>query len=187
MQSAKIKHADNEKKVCKPYYELDFSKDRVKPYQVLAINRGETEKVLRVSLDVVERDWQQPISAVFRSDPRSSLAAQLDLAIDDAAHRLLLPAIERDVRRTLTEQAEAHAITVFATNLRGLLNQPPLAGRTILGIDSGFRTCSKIAVADPTGKVLATPTVNSHKPQKQGDAALNTLKAVIERYGVTLF
>ncbi len=103
--------------------------DRLKPYQVLAINRGEAEKVLRVRLDVAERDWRLPVESVFRANPRSPLAEQLALAIEDAAARLLLPAIERDVRRALTEQAEAHAIQVFAANLRGLLTQPP-SGRT---------------------------------------------------------
>ncbi len=186
LQCHKIEGADDPKKVYETYYECEFLVSRLKPYQVLAINRGETEKVLHVGIDVAERDWQQPIFRSFRPDPRSPLAGQLELAIDDTAHRLLLPAIERDVRRTLTEQAEAHAINVFAMNLRGLLNQPPLAGRTVLGIDPGFRTGSKIAVIDPTGKVLDTGTIYPHEPQRQYDAALRTLRTLVERHHISL-
>ncbi|MEP7288049.1 MAG: Tex family protein [Chloroflexota bacterium] len=186
LQCGKIEDAEDSKKVYETYYEFDFRVDRIRPHQVLAINRGETEKVLRVSLDIADRDWQQPIQHVFRPDPRSPLVTQLELAFDDAAHRLLLPSIERDVRRTLTEQAEAHAISVFGTNLRGLLSQPPLAGHTILGLDPGFRTGCKVAVVDPTGKVLETATIYPHEPQKQRDTALKTLRNLIERHGVTL-
>src|SRR5262249_11937356 len=133
-----------------------------------------------------ERDWQQPIQNVFRSDSRSPLATQLTLAIDDAGQRLLLPAIERDVRRVLTEQAEAHAIDIFGTNLRGLLSQPPLAGHTVIGLDPGFRTGCKVAVVDATGKVLDTTTIYPHEPQRQWDAALKTLRGLIDRHHATL-
>src|SRR5258708_5126477 len=186
VQCAKIEDAEDPKKVYETYYDFELRTDRVRPHQVLAINRGESEKVLRVRLDVAERDWQQPIRAVFRSDPRSPLANQLELAITDAAQRLLLPAIERDVRRILTEQAESHAITVFATNLRGLLSQPPLAGHTILGLDPGFRTGCKVAVVDPTGKVLETTTIYPHEPQRQRDASLRTRQTLIDRHHITL-
>jgi len=186
LQCHKIDNADDPKQVYETYYDCEFLVSRLKPYQVLAINRGETEKILHVRIDVAERDWQQPILHSFRPDPRSPLAGQLELAIDDAAQRLLLPAIERDVRRTLTEQAEAHAINVFAMNLRGLLNQPPLAGHTVLGIDPGFRTGCKIAVIDPTGKVLDTGTIYPHEPQRRWAEALRTLRGLIERHYITL-
>jgi len=186
LRSAKIESADDAKKVYETYYAFDFRVDRVKPHQVLAINRGEAEHVLRVSLDVAERDWQQPISNLFRPDPRSPFAEQLTLAIDEAAQRLLLPSVERDVRRILTEYAEAHAIHIFAMNLQGLLTQPPLANQTVLGIDPGFRSGCKVAVIDPTGKVLATATIYPHEPQGHRDAALRELRQLIERYVVTL-
>jgi uncharacterized protein len=158
----------------------------LRPYQALAINRGETEKVLRVSVEVKERDWRDAVTREFRPDRRSPFAEQLALAIDDAAERLLLPAIERDVRRELTERAEEHAIQIFASNLRGLLTQPPLAGQTVLGIDPGFRTGCKIAVIDPTGKVLETGTIYPHEPQRQWDASLRTLATLVARHNVTL-
>ena len=98
----------------------------------------------------------------------------------------MLPAIERDLRRALTEQAEAHAIQVFAENLRNLLNQPPLAGHTVLGIDPGFRTGCKVAVVNPTGKILATETIYPHEPQKQAARASQSLTDLIKQHNVTL-
>jgi len=178
--------AEDPRGVYQTYYEVRERVSRLRPHQVLAINRGESEGVLRVSVDVADRDWQGAITSYFRPDPRSPFAVHLTLAADDAAQRLLLPAIERDVRRTLTEDAEAHAIEVFASNMRALLNQPPLAGHTVMGIDPGFRTGSKVAVVDPTGKVLDTATIYPHAPQKRWDAALKTLQAFVVRHGVTL-
>ena len=138
LHSEKIDSAVDEKQVYATYYAFEGRVDRIQPYQVLAINRGESEKVLRVRLDLAERDWLTPIQSVFRADQRSPLAEQLELAIADAARRLVLPAIERDVRAALTEAAETHAISVFALNLRGLLNQPPLKGQIVLGLDPGI-------------------------------------------------
>jgi uncharacterized protein len=110
----------------------------------------------------------------------------MELAIEDAAGRLLLPAIGRDVRRALTGTAERHAIAVFARNLRALLLQPPLAGHTVLGIDPGFRTGCKVAVVAPTGKVLQTATIYPHEPQRQWEASLRLLASLVNRHGVTI-
>ncbi len=186
LNSEKIDAAADEKQVYATYYAFEGRIDRIQPYQVLAINRGESEKVLRVRLDLAERDWLVPIQSVFRIDGRSPLAEQLELAIADAARRLVLPAIERDVRAALTEAAETHAIDVFALNLRGLLNQPPLKGQIVLGLDPAFRTGCKLAVIDATGKVLATDAIFPHEPQRRWKEALQTLRDLIERYGVTL-
>jgi uncharacterized protein len=182
----KIDDTEDPKRLYELYYAFEIALARLKPYQMLAINRGETEKILRVRVDVAERDWRGAIEAHFRSDRRSLLAEQLELAIADAADRLLLPAIERDVRRTLTETAEAHAIEVFASNLRGLLQQPPLTGRVVLGIDPGYRTGCKVAVVDGTGKVLTTATIYPHAPQNQWNIARDTLLRLIETHGVQL-
>ena len=186
LQVSKIEDAEDPRRVYETYYEFDFRVDRLRPHQVLAINRGEQEKVLRVRLNVPERDWQNAIWAHFRPDPKSPFAEHMNLAVADAADRLLLPAIERDVRRALTETAEAHAIQVFASNLRALLNTPPLAGHTVLGIDPGFRTGCKVAVVDPTGKLLATETIYPHEPQKRWQEALSILRRLVEKHGVTL-
>ena len=186
LRSEKTEKGQDERGVYQLYYDFEWQVNRLRPHQVLAINRGEAEKVLRVRVDIAERDWLTAINSTFRPDWNSPLADQLVLAADDAAQRLLLPAIERDVRRLLTGQAGAHAISVFAANLRALLNQPPLAGHTMMGIDPGFRTGCKVAVVDPTGKVMDTATIYPHEPQKQHDAALKTIKALITRHDVTL-
>jgi len=186
LRSEKQPDAADEKHTYETYYEFAERVDRLRPHKVLALNRGEAEKVLRLSLDVAERDWQGAIAAVFRPDPRSPLVEQLTLAVNDAAQRLLLPAIERDVRRALTEQAEQHAIRVFADNLHALLNQPPLSGYTVLGIDPGFRTGCKTAVVDPTGKVLETDTIFPHPPQNQREQALKTLADLVECHQISL-
>jgi uncharacterized protein len=186
LQAEKIEAAQDARGVYQTYYDFSGRVDRLKPYQVLAINRGEAEKVLRVRIVVPQRDWQAAVGAVFRPDRRSPLAEDLELAIADAAERLLLPAIERDVRRTLTEAADTHAIGVFAANLRALLSQPPLAGYTAVGIDPGFRTGCKVAVVDPTGKLLDTATIYPHPPQSQQEAAGKTLSSLIARHAATL-
>ena len=186
LQAEKLKNADDEKGTFEVYYAFEGRLDRVKPYQVLAINRGESEKVLRVKVDVAERDWQGAIHSRFRPNSRSPLAEQMALAIDDAAKRLLLPAIERDLRARLTDDAGAHAIQVFAENVRGLLLQPPLSGFTVMGIDPAYRTGCKIALVDATGKVLATHTIYPHPPQKQWSQALQTLSDLMQRYAVKL-
>ena len=172
------------------YYDFESSVQRLRPHQILAINRGESEKVLRVRLDLPERAWRRCVEELFRPHFRSPLATQLQEAIEDAATRLLLPAIERDVRRHLREQAEAHAIDVFADNLRSLLLQPPLAGHTVLGIDPGYRSGCKVAVVDPTGRVLDTATIFAfgHRRGRAGgrDAALKRLGWLVQQHTCSL-
>ncbi|HEX6302752.1 MAG TPA: Tex family protein [Anaerolineales bacterium] len=182
----KIEDAEDPKGIYELYYNFSSRVDRLQPHQVLAINRGENQNVLRVKVAVAERDWRTAIKSFFRPDRKSPLAEQLELAIDDAAERLLLPAIERDVRRSLTDQSEEHAIRVFATNLRALLNQPPLSEHNVLGIDPGFRTGCKIAVTDQTGKVLDTSTIYPHDPQRRWDEAIEYLDSLVSRYDVSL-
>ncbi len=185
-QTQKLPKAEDERGTYETYYDFDFRVDRLRPHQILAINRAEREKVLRVDVTVPERDWRKSIEDQFKVDRRSPLKAQMDLAIEDAAQRLLLPAIERDVRRSLTEIAEEHAIDVFATNMRNLLNQPPLSGHTVMGIDPGYRTGCKVALIDITGKPLDTATIYPHEPQKQTQKARQTLASLVERHNVTL-
>ncbi|WP_374689422.1 Tex family protein, partial [Promineifilum sp.] len=186
LRCRRIEDAADERGVYQLYYEFDMPIPRVRPHQALAVNRGEHEKVLRVAVEVPEAEWLLAIRAHFRPDRLSPLAGQMQLAMEDAAKRLLLPAVERDVRRALSESAESHAIQVFARNLRALLTQPPLVGQTVLGIDPGFRTGSKVAVTDPTGKVLDTATIYPHPPQNKRAEAREALLALIARHGVTL-
>ena len=169
----KVKEAVDEKEVYQSYYDFATRVDRLQPHQTLAITRGETESILRVHIDVPERDWIDAIQAEFEQDILSPFAEQLDLAIQDAAERLLLPAIERDVRRAKGESADNHAIQVFANNLRALLSQPPLAHHVLMGIDPGFRTGCKVAVVDATGKLLDTGTIYPHEPRNDWQGALH--------------
>lgn len=181
-----IEGAEDSKRVYEIYYEFESRVDLLRPHQVLALNRGETEKVLRVRIAVSERDWRSAMAARYTFNPRSPLAEQMTLAMQDAADRLLLPAIERDVRRTLSEKAEAHAISVFAANLRALLSQPPMNGYTVMGIDPGFRTGCKVVVVDPTGKLLEYVTIYPHEPQKRRTEALEILSKLVSKYQINL-
>jgi len=182
----KIEDAPDKKRVYESYYAFECRVDRLQPHQVLAINRGEKEGVLKVRVLVEERDWRSSIYDEFQEDLFSPFSDQLTLAIIDAAERLLLPSIERDVRRELSEKADGHAINVFATNLRALLSLPPLTNQTVLGIDPGVRTGCKVAVVDPTGKLLDTGTIYPHQPKNDWEGSLATLEEMVNRHHVTL-
>ncbi|MFN8614013.1 MAG: Tex family protein [Vulcanimicrobiota bacterium] len=168
---------EDEKQVYTHYYQFEQAISGLKAHQILALDRGEKEKVLSLDLVLEERDWRQPVWNVCR--PRN---AEYQAAIEDGVKRLLLPAIERDVRRELSQYAQNQAIASFATNLSGLLKIPPLAGHTVLGLDPGFRTGCKLAVVDATGKVLATEVLYLH----QESQALRTLTRLCENHKVSL-
>ena len=174
------------KEIFQSYYDFEIRVDRLQPYQTLALNRGEKETILNVKIIVPERDWRSVIDDEYPANLLSPMVDQLAMAIDDSASRLLLPSIERDLRRGLSEQADGHAIQVFSTNLKALLNQPPLQGKIVLGIDPGFRTGSKVAVVDPTGKLLDTATIYPHAPQNKWTDSLKNLQEMVERHGVNL-
>lgn len=180
--SAVVSDAEKDAKgVFRTYYEFTARLGRVQPYQVLAINRGEREDVLKVKVLAPDERILNDLLRLLRPDRRSVFVEQLEAAVLDAYKRLIAPAIEREVRREATEHADQHAIGVFATNLRELLLQPPLKERVVLGIDPGFRTGSKIAVVDATGKVLDTATIYPHPPQNERRRALDVLAALVTR------
>jgi uncharacterized protein len=180
------KGAEDPKETYRSYYDHRGSVSRLAPHQVLAIDRGEREKVLKVDLEMNERDWKDPLWRAYRPKANSPWGALLIEALEDGAQRLLLPAVERDVRRSLTEKAQAHAIEVFAGNLRSLLLIPPLANQVVLAIDPGFRTGCKLAVVDQTGKLLETATIFPHPPQKQTRESLALLSHLVKKHKVTL-
>jgi len=182
----KVEAAVDEKRVYESYYAFENRVDRLQPHQILALNRGEKEGALKVRVEIAEQDWRPAVAAEFQEDILSPFSDQLSLSIEDAAARLLLPSIERDVRRELSEKADGHAINVFATNLRALLGQPPLAGQTVLGLDPGYRTGTKVAVVDPTGKLLDTGTIYPHEPKNDWAGSLATLEEMVNRHHVTL-
>lgn len=186
LQATQIKKAIDERGVFKNYYDFDYKVNKIRPHQILAINRGEKSKILRVKIKINEHDWQGAIRSYFKVDSKSPLASQLEESIIDSAERLLLPAISRDIRRNLKEIAENHAIGIFAKNLRGLLSQSPLSGHTILGLDPGYRTGCKIAVIDPSGKVLDIATIYPHKPQDHKLDSIKILSKLVDKHGITL-
>lgn len=186
LTSERIPDSDDPRRVYENYYHFELPIKYLKPYQVLALNRGEREKVLKIGVGIKESDWRMAIRAQYPPDRRSLFFKTLNEASEDCAKRLLLPSIERDLRRTLTEEAEAHAIDLFAKNLRALLTQPPLADQVVLAIDPGFRTGSKIAILDANGKLLETGTIYPHPPQKKKTEALNAIKKWVAEYDVTL-
>ncbi|MGC9347028.1 MAG: Tex family protein [Anaerolineae bacterium] len=165
------------------YYGFFADLRNLRPHQVLAFNRGEREGVLRVKLEVPEAQGLGILAFHFEADPGSSVGDDLIRAREDGYRRLLFPAIEREMRGHLTDMADDHAINVFATNLRSLLLQPPMRGQTVLGIDPGYRTGCKVAVVDPTGKVLATTTIY---PDRRREQAKSALRRLVRKHEVTV-
>ncbi|MBN1261331.1 MAG: RNA-binding transcriptional accessory protein [Anaerolineae bacterium] len=165
------------------YYGFFADVRNLRPHQTLAINRGEREGVLKVVLEIPESETQGILTREYPIDYASDLADDLAAARRDGCDRLLFPAVERDIRRQLTEAADEHAIGVFATNLHALLLQPPFRGQVVLGIDPGIRTGCKVAVVDATGKVLATHTIY---PDREPEQAKATLRRLVKAHHVTV-
>jgi uncharacterized protein len=164
------------------YHEYAELLHTIPPHRVLALNRGEQEGVLRVNIKAPDEKYVAALQRHFVTNPASIFAEQVRLAVTDGYHRLLAPAIERGLRRTHNETADEHAIHVFATNLHHLLLRSPLRGRTVVGIDPGYRTGCKVAVVDPTGKVLDTATIYPHEPQRRWEESKALLRHLIEKH-----
>ncbi|EAX48379.1 RNA binding S1 domain protein [Thermosinus carboxydivorans Nor1] len=158
---------------------------RMPSHRILAVNRGEAKDILKVDLVAPHEANIARITNEVVTRP-SIFADHLRAAITDGYKRLLFPALEREIRSLLTENAEKQAIRVFALNLRQLLLQPPLAGHTVMGLDPGYRTGCKMAVVSPTGTVLATGTLYLTHSDAQRERAVKEALATIESYGVTL-
>jgi len=153
----------------------------IPPHRLLAINRGQQEKALRVHLEVPEDEALFFLRRQYLRNPDSVFVGQIEQALQDSYDRLIGPSIEREMRRQQTAAAEEHAIKVFATNLRHLLLQPPMRGVRVMGIDPGYRTGCKVALVDETGKFLSGATIYPHPPQKRWDKALETLRGWVSR------
>ena len=170
------------------YYDYDEAIQKAAGHRTLALNRGEKEKFLTVKVEAPQDDILQYLSrqVITRDNPYTSPILQE--VVEDSYKRLIAPAIEREIRNELTEKAEEGAIAVFGKNLEQLLMQPPIAGQTVLGWDPAFRTGCKLAVVDPTGKVLDTKVIYPTAPtnEKKIRAAKETVKQLIQKYGVSL-
>lgn len=166
------------------YHNFASTVRRLQPHQVLALNRGENEKVLRVGISGPEAEIRRHAAHLLQFNPRSAFAGQMEAAIEDGYSRLLAPAIERESRKALTEAADDHAIGAFQKNLRALLLQPPLRGRVVMGIDPAYRTGCKVAICDATGKLLHTTTIYPHPPQNRRAEALAELAKLVRQFDV---
>ena len=177
---------NGERTVYENYYEYSEAASKIPGHRILAINRGEKEKVLSVSvsvpaddiLDYLERHAARRVTAACR--PYVLEAAE------DAYKRLIAPSIATDVRGELTDKAEEGAMKIFASNLEQLLMQPPLQGKTVLGWDPAFRTGCKLAVCDPTGKILETAVIFPTAPQNRVDDAKRVLTGLCDRHGIEI-
>ena len=168
------------------YYDHQEPVSKIAGHRILAMNRGEAEKILSIRVEVPEDKilpWLKR-QIITRENPITS--PFLEAAAQDSYRRLIAPAIEREIRSELTEKAQEGAIKVFGKNLTQLLMQPPVSGHTVLGWDPAFRTGCKLAVVDPTGKVLDTVVIYPTEPQKKVREAKEILKKLIRKYGITL-
>jgi len=168
------------------YYEFEEGLAKLAGHRILALNRGESEKILTVKIEApTERILQYLEKKIITRDNPNTTPA-LKAAAEDSYKRLIAPAIEREIRNELTERAEDGAIRVFGKNLEQLLMQPPIAGKIVLGWDPAFRTGCKLAVVDSTGKVLDTTVIYPTAPQNKVEESKAVLKKLIQKYGISL-
>lgn len=191
MQKGRVTSVAKDEKsesVYEMYYDFEEPVSRLAGHRILALNRGEKEKFLTVKVEAPEEDIIRYLEKkVIRRDNEYTTPL-LKEAVADAYKRLIAPAIEREIRNDLTEKAEDGAIDVFGKNLTQLLMQPPIVGQTVLGWDPAFRTGCKLAVVDPTGKVLGTTVIYPTAPTtpQKIKASKDLLKKIIEKYNITL-
>ncbi len=174
----------DEKGIFTMYYEYQEPIRKVASHRVLAVNRGEKEEILKVSLQAPEEKIISYITNHVMKNPNEPIRALLEEAIHDGYKRLIEPSIEREIRTTLTEEAEEHAISVFAKNLRNLLLLPPLKGKTVLGVDPAYRTGCKLAVVDETGKMQEIDVMYPTAPKNDKAGAEKIFLRFMENYPV---
>ena len=185
LKDAAAETAD-EKKVYEGYYSYEEPVKKVPGHRVLALNRGEAEKILTVKVTAPDEQIVNALTRQYVKKDNKYTTPFLSAAVADSYKRLIFPAIERDIRSELSEKAEDGAIRVFGENLKQLLMVPPIAGHTVLGWDPAFRTGCKLCVVDPTGKVLYTNVIYPTPPQSKVSEAKQELKRIVEKYGVDL-
>ena len=175
--------ATEDDSVYRLYYDFTQSVARLQGHQVLAINRGEKEGILKVSI-TLDREQALPLLRRAVVKPGSAAMEFVKSAAEDAYDRLIFPSLEREVRNQLTEQADEGAIGQFALNLKPLLMQPPVKGKVTMGLDPGYRMGCKVAVVDGTGKVLDTAVVYPTYGERQKNEAIAALARLIRKHGV---
>ena len=168
------------------YYNFEEPVKKIAGHRVLALNRGEAEKVLTVKVNAPEERILRYLEKKLITKENEYTTPVICAAVEDSYDRLIAPAIEREIRNDLTEKAEDGAINVFGKNLEQLLLQPPIAGKVVLGWDPAFRTGCKLAVVDATGKVLDTKVIFPTAPQNKVEESKAELKKLIKKYNVDL-
>lgn len=175
-----------ESTVYEMYYSYNEKVKTIPNHRILAINRGEKEKVLRVKILVPDEEILNILKREMIKNNRAITTEYLEMAIEDGYKRLIFPSIEREIRGALTERAEDEGIKVFSTNLKPLLMQPPIKNKVVMGVDPGFRTGCKVAVVDGTGKLLETTVVYPTEPQNQVEKTKTELKRLIDKHNVAI-
>ncbi len=184
--SKKKKSAEDEKKVFEMYYEFQDRIKYLKHYRTLALNRGEKEGILSVSLDYDnDKIFENYVEKVIKNK-NSFVVETVELAIKDALKRLILPSIEREIRTMLTDKASEEAIITFKDNLEKLLMTKPIKNKTVIGFDPAFRTGCKLAVLNPFGEVLEIATIYPHEPHNKKEEATKILRDLITKYQVDI-
>ncbi len=168
------------------YHDFQIEITRLKPYQILAINRGEREGFLKVNFQFDKDDLLNKVYDEHFNFSKTVFEEILQETTADGFARLIQPSIEREVRNYLTELADEHAVEIFSSNLRQLLLQPPIINKMIMGIDPGYVSGSKVAVIDKTGKYLEGDTIYPHPPQKKMDSARKVIIDLVKKYNVEL-
>lgn len=180
------RNSTEEKSVYDMYYDYSESVKTIAPHRVLAINRGEKEDFLKVKVEINNEKVINYIINEYVNDKNFKNKEQIVNAIEDSYKRLILPSIEREVRNSLTENAQERAISVFGKNVKSLLLQAPVKDKVVMGFDPAFRTGCKIAVVDKNGKLLDTTTVYPTDPQNKVEESKKELKALIEKYNIDI-
>lgn len=186
IQSVVKNQEKDEKSTFEMYYEYEEPVAKIVPHRILALNRGEKEDILRVTIKPDVEKIHQYLGSKFIKNRQSVVVAELEVALEDSYKRLIQPSIEREVRNELTEKAEEQAIHIFAENLRKLLLQPPLKGKVVLGVDPAYRTGCKLSVVDETGKVLYIDVIYPHPPQAKREEAKKKVLNALKNYKVEM-
>ena len=180
------KNSNEEKSVYDMYYDYSESVKTIAPHRVLAINRGEKEDFLKVKVEINNEKVINYIINEYVNDKNLKNKEVIVSAIEDSYKRLIFTSIEREIRNTLTENAQERAISVFGKNVKSLLLQAPVKDKVVMGFDPAFRTGCKIAVVDKNGKLLDTTTVYPTEPQNKVEESKKELKALIEKYNIDI-
>lgn len=186
LTSEQKQQEEDGKNIYEMYYSYQEPVAKIVPHRVLAVNRGEKEEILKINIQAPVEEIVQKLESMWIKRHLSPAADYIRRTIEDSYKRLIAPSVEREVRKELTEKAEEQAIGIFAKNLKALLLQPPVRGKTVLGVDPAFRTGCKLAIVDPTGKKLAIDVVYPTAPHHKVAEAKQKINAYLQQYPIDI-